>query len=196
MAANLLIVGPFEVGIPVLAYSRLPEGAAAFGIMTSAFGLGSLIGLGAAASLPAPRPQLFSSVAIGTLSLGGVLLAIMAFVDSTFAAVGLAFFIGISLGFSNLLTITWIQRRIPGTLMGRVMSVLMLGSLGLVPISTLIAGIVVTVNLSALLVVGGVGMALICLASLLTRPIRNMGFEPVITAEEPPQDSTSLPAAA
>jgi hypothetical protein len=155
-----------------------------------------LIGLGGAAALPAPRPQLFSAVAIGTLSLGGVLLAIMAFVDSTFAAVALAFFIGISLGFSNLLTITWIQRRIPGTLMGRVMSVLMLGSLGLVPISTLIAGIVVTVNLSALLVVGGVGMALICLASLLTRPIRNMGFEPVITAEEPPQDSTSLPAAA
>ena len=68
----------------------------------------------------------------------------MAFVYSTIAAIGIAFLIGISLGFSNLLTITWIQRRIPGTLMGRVMSVMMVGSLGLVPISMLVAGLVVT----------------------------------------------------
>jgi len=196
LAANLLIVGPFEVGIPVLAYTRLPEGAAAFGIMTSAFGLGSLIGLGAAAALPAPRPQLFSTVAIGTISLAGVLLAVMAFVFSTIAAIGIAFLIGISLGFSNLLTITWIQRRIPGTLMGRVMSVMMVGSLGLVPISTLVAGLVVTVNLSALLIVGGVGMAVLCLGSLLTRPIRNMGFEPTLDMQDPEADTTSLPAAA
>lgn len=80
--------------------------------------------------------------------------------------------------------------------MGRVMSVMMLGSLGLVPVSTLIAGVVVTVNLSALLIVGGVGMALICLASLLTRPIRNMGFEPVLAVEAQETDSTSLAAAA
>ncbi|HEY7024573.1 MAG TPA: hypothetical protein VH371_06420, partial [Candidatus Limnocylindrales bacterium] len=100
------------------------------------------------------------------------------------------------LGFSNLLTITWIQRRIPGELMGRVMSVLMLGSLGLVPVSTLIAGFVVTVNLPALLIVGGVGMSLLCLASLLTRPIRNMGLEPVLADHESAPDSTSLPVAA
>ncbi len=183
MAINLLIVGPFEVGIPVLAYSRLPEGAAAFGIMTSAFGLGSLIGLGAAAALPAPRPALFSTVALGTIAVAGLMLAFMSAVYSTVPALVLSLVIGISLGYSNLLTITWIQRRVPGTLMGRVMSVLMFGSLGLVPLSTMLAGVFVTINLSALLIVGGVGMAGLVLASLLFGPIRHMGEEPVLPSE-------------
>jgi MFS family permease len=196
MAINLLIVGPFEVGIPVLAYSRLPEGAAAFGIMTSAFGMGSLIGLGAAAALPAPRPGLFSTVALGTIAVAGLLLAAMSVVYSTIPALAIAFLIGVSLGYSNLLTITWIQRRIPGTLMGRVMSVLMFGSLGLVPLSTMLAGVFVTIDLSALLIVGGLGMAALVLASLLIGPIRRMGFEPVIDPDGGHTDTGAAPVAA
>ena len=44
LAGNLFIVGPFEVGMPYIAYSRLPEGAAAFGVIMAAFGGGSLLG--------------------------------------------------------------------------------------------------------------------------------------------------------
>ena len=51
---NFLITGPFEVGLPVLAYSRLPEGAAAFGLILSAFGGGSLLGMLAATVLRPP----------------------------------------------------------------------------------------------------------------------------------------------
>ena len=57
LAANFFIVGPFEIGLPVIAYQRLPEGAAAFGILLSAFGGGSLVGLALGAMLPAPRPS-------------------------------------------------------------------------------------------------------------------------------------------
>ena len=52
--SNLLIMGPFIVGIPVLADTRLPEGAAAFGIIMSAFGGGSLLGIVLAGTLPRP----------------------------------------------------------------------------------------------------------------------------------------------
>lgn len=196
MAINLLIVGPFEVGIPVLAYTRLPEGSAAFGIMVSAFGFGSLIGLAAAAALPAPRPALFSVAALGTIAVAGVMLAGMSVVYATVPALVLALLIGVSLGYSNLLTITWIQRRVPGALMGRVMSVLMFGSLGLVPLSTMLAGVFVTINLSALLIVGGLGMAALVLASLLVGPIRHMGEEPVLPSEEAVPDGGAAPAAA
>jgi hypothetical protein len=180
MLLNLLIVGPVEVGMPVLAYARLPEGAAAFGTITALFGLGSLIGLGAAAALPAPRPALFSTFAIGAIALAGVFLALMGTVFSTLPALAVAFGIGVTLGFSNLLTMTWIQRRVPGTLMGRVMSVLMLGSLGLVPVSEFIAGFFVQVNLTGLLLVSGGGMAVVALISLLSPAIRSMGHEPTI----------------
>lgn len=185
MAANLLIVGPFEVGIPALAYNRLPEGAAGFGLMASAFGLGSLIGLGGAAALPKPRPGIFAAVALGAISISGLLLALMSLVQSTLPALVICLFIGVGLGFSNLMTITWIQRRIPSALMGRVMSLMMLGSLGLVPVSMLIAGILVQLNLSALLVGGGLGMAVLCLGSLLNVHIRRMGYEPVVDEAQP-----------
>ena len=196
MALNLLIVGPFEVGIPLLAYTRLPEGAAAFGLMTSAFGLGSLVGLAGAAALPAPRPALFSTVALGTIAVAGVLLALMSAVYATIPALLIALSIGVSLGYSNLLTLTWIQRRVPGTLMGRVMSVLMFGSLGLVPLSTMLAGVFVTINLAAVLIIGGLGMTALVLASLLVRPIRHMGEEPVLAPQDEQPESGAVPAAA
>ena len=196
MAGNLLIVGPFEVGIPALAYTRLPEGAAAFGLMASAFGLGSLVGLGAAAGLPKPRPGLFAAVALGSISISGLLLAAMSLVYATPPALIICLFIGVGLGFSNLLTLTWVQRRVPGTLMGRVMSLMMLGSLGLVPVSIFLAGIVVQVNLSGLLIFGGIGMMVLCLGSLASVHIRRMGYEPEIDDDAAPLGEGAAPAAA
>ena len=191
MAANFLIVGPFEVGMPALAYSRLPEGAAAFGLMTSAFGLGSLVGLGAAAALPKPRPGLFGTVALSVIAIAGLLLTLMALVYSTLPALGITLLIGISLGYSNLLTLTWVQRRVPATLMGRVMSLMMLGSLGLVPVSMVIAGLFVQVNLSALFALGGLGTAVLAFGSLVSHSIRDMGREPVVDPDAAPAAATA-----
>ena len=66
----LLIVGPFEVGLPVLVYSRLPDGAAAFGLMSSAFGGGSLVGVGGAMMLKPLPPARFGSVQLLSTSPG------------------------------------------------------------------------------------------------------------------------------
>lgn len=180
LAANFLIVGPFEIGLPVLAYARLPEGAAAFGSIMSAFGLGSLVGLGAGAVLPAPRPALFGTVVLLVISISGVCLALLALAYSTPVALALGFAIGVALGYSNLLMITWIQRRIPMGLMGRVMSLVGLSSIGLVPISQLVAGGVVTISLSGMFVVAGVGMTLLTLSALASSRIRGLGTEPVV----------------
>ena len=56
MGVNLLIVGPLNVGLPMIAYTRLPEGAAAYGTLMSAMGGGALLGMIAVAVLPQPRP--------------------------------------------------------------------------------------------------------------------------------------------
>jgi MFS family permease len=183
MAANLLVMGPFEIGIPVLAYTRLPEGAAAFGTMTAAFGLGSLIGLGAVAALPPPRASFFSFIALGTIAFAGVCTAVLGTVAATLPAVVLTFLIGVGLGTSNLMTVTWIQRRIPGSLMGRVMALMMFASLGLVPVSEIVAGVFVQVSLTGLFVVGGLGLAALTMAALLSSAIRAMGSEPVVDAD-------------
>ncbi len=54
--ANFLLTGPLLVGIPVLASQRLPEGAAAFGMIISAYALGNLGGMGIAGGTPRPSP--------------------------------------------------------------------------------------------------------------------------------------------
>jgi MFS family permease len=178
LAANFLIVGPFEVGLPVIAYQRLPEGAAAFGILLSAFGGGSLVGLALGAMLPAPRPTRFAFVVLGATGLAGLGLAILPFVQSTLAAAIVIAASGISLGYGNLHGMTWVQARIAPDLMGRVMSVLMFGSMGLIPVSMLVAGAVVQLSLDGMLVVAGVGMAVFTVAALLSSTVRRLGLVP------------------
>jgi MFS family permease len=189
LTANLLIVGPFEVGVPVLAYTKLPEGAAAFGVLMSAFGGGSLIGYAAGAMLPAPRPERFAVAVIGAISVAGIGLASLAPMQSTILAAFVTGAAGMALGYGNLLGMSWSQSRVPPQLMGRVMSLLMLGSMGLVPVSELVTGATVQVSLEGTLVVAGLAMAAVSLGSLLLPTVRHVGLEP------PYQQSASADAA-
>jgi MFS family permease len=178
LAANFFIVGPFEIGLPVIAYQRLPEGAAAFGILLSAFGGGSLVGLALGAVLPAPRPSRFAFVVLGATGLSGVGLALLPFMPGTLASGLLIAAAGLVLGYGNLHGITWVQARIAPDLMGRVMSVMMLGSVGLIPVSMLVAGVAVQVSLDGMLVIAGVGMAAITALALTSPTVRRLGLYP------------------
>lgn len=196
LAANLLIVGPFEVGVAVIAYTRLPEGAAAYGVLMSAFGGGSLVGLVLASALPVPRPSRFAYVVIGATAFAGVGLVGLPFVPSTAVAAALIAVSGLALGFGNLHGITWSQSRIRPDLMGRVMSVMIMGSVGLVPVSMLIAGAAVQISLDAMLVVAGLGMAVLCFVALLFPTVRRIGFVPPYQAPDDGGDEASVPGAA
>lgn len=188
LAANLFIVGPFEVGMPYVAYARLPEGAAGYGAIMAAFGGGSLLGLLAGSFLSAPRPSRFGPVVILTIGLAGVSVAALAAVHTTLAAAAVTAVAGMGLGYGNLLAITWIQGRIPPDLMGRVMSLLITGSVGMVPVSMFVAGLAVQISLDATMLVAGCGMALLAIGSLLSRAVRDLGLQP-------PQQFSSTAAA-
>ena len=179
LGANFFIVGPFEVGMPFIAYSRLPEGAAAFGLIAAAFGGGSLVGLVAGSILPAPRPSRFGTIILLPMGLAGLALAGLGGASTTIVAAALTAVAGLALGYVNLLGITWIQRRIPQALMGRVMSLLITGSVGLVPVSMFLAGIAIQVSVDATMIGAGVGMAALAFAAALTPAVRNIGLEPI-----------------
>ena len=187
MALNLLIVGPIDVGIPVLAYSRLPEGAAAFGLMFSAFGGGSLIGLVAATVLPQIRPDRFAPVVFGIVALAGLGVAALAFAQSLIVAIAVSVVIGVTLGYTNVSFMTWIQRRIPRELMGRVMGLLMFSSMSLVPVSIAVTGVLVQISLESVLIIAGLGMSVLTLVPLLSRDVRRIGLLPVIDETHAPK---------
>ena len=197
MLLNLLITGPFEVGLPVLVYSRLPEGAAAFGLMSSAFGGGSLVGMAVATVLRSLPPARFGSVMLLLIASAGVAAAAMGLVYSTVVGIALSVVIGVLLGYTNLSFISWVQRRIPRQLMGRVMSLMMFGSLALTPISMAAAGVVVTLNLTGTFLVAGLGMAGLTLIALVSSSsLRQMGLAPTIDdTETPTTDTPSIPTA-
>jgi len=186
LSANFFIVGPFEVGMPFIAYSRLPEGAAAFGIVMAAFGGGSLLGLIVASVLPAPRPSRLGLTVIGTLALAGLGVAAVALVHTTLLAALVIGMSGTMLGVGNLIGITWIQGRIPPELMGRVMSLMITGSVGLIPVSMLVAGVAVQASVDGTMLVAGLGMAILAGGSLLSPVVRNLGLERLATAEPAP----------
>ncbi len=141
LAANLGSGGMSEVALPDLAHGPLHAGATGYGLMLAAFGIGAVAGtLLAAQTGRLRRPALVASWAF--LAEAGFMAAVPYLGDATGAGVMLLGF-GALNGFANVLTITAFQRWAPRALLGRLMSVLMLGSLGVFPVSVLLGGIVV-----------------------------------------------------
>ena len=187
IAANFLVNGPFEVGIPVLAKRNFVEGAAAYGIIVSAFGGGALLGVILASALPRPRPSRFGMVLVGVAGLMGFGMIALPFSLSLPVAALLSLAMGVTMGFVNIHMFTWMQKRVPEALMGRVMSLTMFAAVGLAPVSSALAGALIDANLTLMFVGAGALMSLIAFGSTLTREVRRMGIEVSL----PVNDSTS-----
>jgi MFS family permease len=162
-AFNFAFTGPLSVGVPFLADHTLGGGSATFGILLSAFGAGSLLGaIGAGTIARVPR--------LGTVVLGvavglGLALALLGIAPNVPTAFGLLAAMGLGAGFINVHVISWLQGRTPEEMRGRVMSMVMLGSVGLAPLSFALAGLIVDVG--AVPVMFGAAGAIVVVASLL-----------------------------
>lgn len=170
-AINLFFTGPMGVGVPVLA-NRLPEGAAALGAIFSAFGGGALLGAILAGTLPPPRQ--LGIVIMSLIGTAGVGLGLFSLVSSLLVAVLVAAGMGAAIGFTNVSSISWLQKRIPPEKMGRVMSLVMLGSFGLGPISNLLAGLLVDNHLTLMFGASGLCLLVMSALALTTRTVRSM----------------------
>ena len=112
----------------------------------------------------------------------------MAFVTLTVAAVVLAGVSGFATGYSNLMLIAWAQQRIPARLMGRVFSLILFGSMALIPVSQVVAGALVAIDLEWTLIGAGLTMTALMAVVLTTPIVRRMGLEPLAA------DDGGLPA--
>jgi MFS family permease len=182
VSVNFLVVGPIEVGIPYLADTRFIEGAVAFGVIMSAFGGGMLLGTVLAGVLPRPRPAQFGPLLLSVGSGLGIGLALLGLANTTVFAALVALLMGLVNGYINIYLVTWLQTRTPDALLGRIMSLLMFASVGLVPISNALTGALVEIHATGLFVTAGAIMVVVMLGSLLNPAIRTMGVEPVTEA--------------
>ena len=167
---NLSYGGQIGVMTPLLVRDTLHAGAATFGGVTAAFGLGRIVGGFLLPQLHIARPgvgmYVFEAIAgFATLGIG-----LVVWLPATFAFMAL---MGLALSSSDTLFDTLIQRNVPRELLGRVTSVnFLIGSL-FVPLSPLLAAALVDLAGPApTFVIAGLWAAGLALLLLVISPIR------------------------
>jgi MFS family permease len=174
-AANMAIAGPMAVGVPVLAQTRFPEGAAALGIIMSGYGIGNLAGMIGAGSLPKVSDRTFSMLVVALFVGFAAVVTSLGFITSTWLAAGLMVVLGLGNGYIAVSLISTLQRMTPETMLGRVMSLMMLSMVGLVPVSQAVAG--VAVKAGPVVLFGGAGAILMATAIAAAAGRRSWSLE-------------------
>jgi MFS family permease len=158
-AFNFAFSGPISVGLPYLADHRFAGGAALFGIMLSTFGAGAVAGALLAGSMK--HVARLGLVVLAIAFAMGVGLAIIGLSPNVFLTLAAGLGIGVGAGFINVRVIAWLQQRTPEALRGRVMSLVLLGAVGLQPIGLGVAGAIIDLGAVTLMfaVAGGIIVA-------------------------------------
>src|SRR5579875_3830687 len=121
-------------------------------VVNGVFGVGPLAGIVGAGSMAPRHRGLFGAAVIALFATGTILLPLM---PSVALATILIAVMGSGTGFINVLLMPWMQTRAEPAMLGRVMSLIMLSSVGLTPLTYAAAGAVAAVNVSLLYLVGG-----------------------------------------
>jgi hypothetical protein len=187
LAVNFLAVGPMLVGIPALAKGRLEGGAQAYGAIMSAFGGGSLAGLAVAGAARRPPAAYLGHVLLAVCTAFGVGLAVLGFAHTLVGALIPAACMGFAAGYLTVAFFVWIQARTPQRLMGRMMSLIIFASVGLVPLSQALAGPVAQRSVTVLFVGSAVLLSLVVVRAWFVPSLRSMGME-MAAADAAPGD--------
>jgi predicted MFS family arabinose efflux permease len=139
---SLATSGPLAVGIPSLARVRF-GGSVSLGLMLSASGAGAFIGTLLAGSRGRMRHR--GALLLGVNALIGVLLILLAYAPTVASASLVIGAMACGSSFVNLIVIAKLQEADPAIL-GRLMGVVMLASVGLTPVSYLLAGLASAVD--------------------------------------------------
>ena len=176
-AFNFAFTGPLLVGLPFMSDHGLGGGSATFGLLLSGFGAGALFGAIAAGSI-ARLPRMGTVVLLIAIGLG-IGLGLLGVAPNVATAFALLIAMGLGAGFLNVNIISWLQGRTAEEMRGRVMSMVMLGSVGLAPFSYALAGAVVDLGPVALMfaVAGGI-VVIASVAGLLAGVAEQMVYAP------------------
>ncbi len=172
--ANFVIAGAFDVALPALAHARF--GAAGYGAIIACFGAGSVTGMLAAARFSALRRP--AQVACLGFLAGAVAVAAVPYAGGLPGACAACVVLGTAAGFGNVILITLLQRWAPARLLGRLMSLVMLASIGAFPVAAALSGLIVRgIGPVPFFPAAGAIFAVVLLMALGQREFRAFGAE-------------------
>ena len=130
-AVALLITGPVQIALPVLAASQPGLGAAALGSLLAAHGAGTLAGMVVSGARPRLRWVNLGMTFLAVDALVGLLFMPMGRIGALWQGAVLLLAIGLLGGYMQVTVFTWIQRRVAPAMLGRAMSVFLFIFMGL-----------------------------------------------------------------
>ena len=167
---NFCIAGPLSVGLAFLAKSEFGS-PTVYGLLMSSVAAGSLVGLLlAAARQQRKRGWLLLVVSVVV----GICTALIGLLRQLSSLLPILFVMSASAGFLNVHLLGWFQQRVDRAVLGRVMSVLMFASLGLMPLSLAAAGVAVQWNMRGMFAGAGALVVLVTCVAALQRPVREI----------------------
>ena len=170
MMMNFCFLGPVSIGLTYMT-KTLFNSPAALGVLMSAVAAGSLLGALLAGVWKIRRRGLLILLVAAVLAPG---LGSIGLMERLWALGGVLFAIGVLAAFMNVHISAWVMQRIDATVRGRVASVLMLASLGIMPVSFAFAGFLIAWNLKFTFLIAGLAMLLTAAAASLQKSVREI----------------------
>lgn len=170
MILNFRIAGPIPIGLAYLTKTKFGS-PTVYGIMISAVAAGSLLGALLAGVWKIRRRGVM--ILLVSVSLG-ICLGSIGMLGKVWSIAGVLLIMGLAAGMINIHISAWIMQRIDAAIRGRVASVLMLGSVGIMPISLAVAGFLVAWNLKLMFLFAGGLMVLAAAGAAFQKPVREI----------------------
>lgn len=169
---NLGIMGPLQVGLPALTRGTLQAGAKELGLLLSSFGFGSLLGSFLAGAFGRTVRRAWVAMVFGAIL--GMLWTGVGLADNFYVAAAVLTTAGFCAGVLNVIFITLLQTLTPTHVLGRIVSLQLMGSTGLQPVSFVLSGWATeVVGLRVLFFVGGGLVTAACVAGMILPSVHN-----------------------
>lgn len=167
---NLCLTGPMSVGLPFLAKTKFGT-PTSYAVMVSCAAAGGLLGALLAGVWKVKHRGLLFFFACAALS---VCLGSIGILNRPWAISAALLLMTGSAGLANVHIGAWIQQRIDASVRGRVMSVLMLFSYGILPISTALAGLLGSWSLKGMFLIGASALLIVTCLGALQKQVRQI----------------------
>ncbi|APC47446.1 MFS transporter [Virgibacillus halodenitrificans] len=167
---NFFFSGPLSMGIPIIVKDVFIGSAVSLATVETSLGIGALIGALVLASITLKKP---GYVMVSGLIVLGILFTFIGFSSSVLFTAGLVAMMAFILQLVNIPLITMLQKTTDKKMLGRIMSLLMTVSTGLVPVSYVATSLLISagVGIQSIIVCSGIIITLIALYNLRNKQL-------------------------
>ncbi|GAA0448003.1 MAG: MFS transporter [Bacillota bacterium] len=170
---NFFFTGPFSIGMPIIVKDIFAGNAISLATVQTAMGIGALIGAIFLASIKLKKQGLTVIISLIVL---GVIYTSIGMSSYLYLTAGLVASLAFLLQLVNIPIMTILQKSTEKRMLGRMMSLLMTVSTGLVPISYVITSLLIAVGVSiqTIIIVSGIVVMFIAIYNLKNKKLRTL----------------------